>query len=239
MKKTILLAYLIATTVATIKAQNNAGEKIAPATENIIYKAQKSDYTVEALLNLQTGSQGIGIGLNELKIRYFYKNNFAFRCRFKYSSTNYSNKLYDYNLSNPPADVKETDNEFNLALGAEYHFTGTPKLSPYLGAELGMGLSNQKLTATNFDGHQYSMGDNYEKSITGGQSFLIGLVFGADYYITKGVYLGGEISYGFGYQFNGYQNENMPNSAKTTKELSTTYGMVLQANSGLRIGVKF
>jgi hypothetical protein len=65
-------------------------------------------------------------------------------------------------------------------------------------------------------------------------------VFGADYYFTKNVYLGSEISFGYTYQFNGYQrNWNNQSNTATESKLTTTMGLGLAVNPGVRLGVRF
>ncbi len=205
-------------------------------------KAEKGNKTIETTLNLQTGSAPIGITISEIRMRYFLKQNIALRSRLAFNfdqSTDYS---YDgMNPSNPPFTVNQQSTDFKLILGVEKHFSGTEKLSPFIGAEAGIGVSNMSKDGTNtINGVTYT--ENGQMSLINSGAFSVygGLVFGADYYFLPSIYIGAEIGYGFGYQDNGtaqYWN----NGNNETKEvfLGSRMGFTLQANSGIRLGIKF
>ena len=209
------------------------------AQTEIPFKSGKKNVTVEATLNLITGSSAISFGASDLRIRYFLSDQIALRTRLNYSSTSFTNNYYSFNYTDPAGKSVEDQNSMGIAVGAEYHFAGTPKLSPYAGAEFGFNSVSGNITGTNYDGRQYSIGDNYEGSISGGGGFTAGLVAGADYYIVHGIYIGGEIGYGYSYLFDGYLNSSLNGVKAVEKELSTTTGFGLATNAGIRIGVRF
>lgn len=211
----------------------------ALAQTELPYKSGKKNVTVEATLNLITGSDKISLGANDLRIRYFLSDKIAFRTRLNYASNSYTNNLYGFSSSDPMGQTTENSSSTGFALGAEYHFPGTSRLSPYAGIEIGMSMASGDLTGVNFDGRQYSPGSNYVATVTGGGGFSSGIVAGADFYIVHGIYIGGEIGYGYNYQFNGYLNASLNGVNDQEKELSTTSGFGLATNAGIRIGVRF
>lgn len=205
-------------------------------------KADKSDKTIETTLNFQTGNAPIGITISEIRMRYFLKKNIALRTRLAFNFD--QNTDYSYsplNPTNPPITINQQSTDFKLILGIEKHFAGTEKLSPYMGAEGGIGLSTMSKDGTNtLDGISYTENGQMSFVNSGGLSVYGGLVFGADYYFLPSLYLGAEIGYGFGYQDYG-TSEYWNNNTNETKlvSLGSRMGFTLQTNSGIRLGLKF
>lgn len=88
---------------------------------------------------------------------------------------------------------------WNIKPGIERHFSGTNRLSPYIGAELDIaGQSSKEVTPTAIDAD-----DNFymvtEKNKNKGGFFRIGanVLAGFDVYVTKHLYLGTELGFGF------------------------------------------
>ena len=101
----------------------------------------------------------------------------------------------DDNLNNE--ELKDKDRFYNLVLkpGIERHFSGTDKLSPYVGAEalIGYGLYSNS--------SEYQDANDVEATkITNGFFTLgAGVFAGVDYYFVESLYLGVEIGYGMTY----------------------------------------
>lgn len=210
--------------------------------ESFAQKAVQKNLTLEATLNLQVGGAPINFQISEIKMRYFLKNNIALRTRFAYTFSN--NTDFVYNALNPailPFTLKSKQSSFNLGIGFEKHFTGTEKLSPYLGAEVGFGLNSNSLNGTNtFNGQSYSEGSTFTAQTVNSNNIYCGLIFGADYYIVPSVYIGAEIGYGLSVQNYGTRqiwNSNSPEIIENS--LGSGLGFGLQANPGVRIGIKF
>lgn len=205
--------------------------------------AQKTNdkFTVEANLNFQTGSSPINLEIPSIRLRFFPKDNFAVRVLAGYTQFKQEYNIYDQGNFNNSAKVKQSSWNFDFALGGEYHFPGTEKLSPYLGGQIGFELLGASTKGNNtLNGFTYSANAQYESSISGGAGFSAGLVFGADYYLFKNIYVGGEIAYGYSYVFQGYQESwNNQSNVRITTEQSTFSGFGLSANSGIRIGIRF
>ncbi|MDR1459104.1 MAG: hypothetical protein LBI60_02695 [Bacteroidales bacterium] len=128
---------------------------------------------------------------------------------------------------------------FGLNLGANYHFKGTERISPYVGAILGVGFLNQseRITTLNF------VSDDHSRSKQGGLYMDLAVVTGFNWYIVNGLYLGAEV--GLGLEF-----------VKDLKSLTTTkiggtettvtvnpshseIGLNFYANPAIRLGWKF
>ena len=149
-----------------------------------------------------------------------------------------------YNVITPtiaPFTLKSKSSNFNVALGLEKHFTGTDKLSPYFGGEVGFGLNSNSLNGINTEnGQQYLEGGTFTAQTVGGNNFYAGLVFGADYYFISSIYIGAELGYGFAIENYGKRQIWNSNSTEVVENsLGSGMGFGLQANPGIRIGIKF
>lgn len=207
----------------------------------IAQKADKGNKTIEATLNFQTGNAPINLTISEIRMRYFIKQDIALRTRLAFNFNQNTDYSYDFmNPTKPPFTINQQSNDFKLILGVEKHLSGTEKLSPYFGAEAGMGISNMSKDGTNtLDGTTYSENGKMSLINSGGFSVYGGLLFGADYYFLPSIYLGAEIGYGFGYQDNGTAQFWNNNNETRKIVLGSRMGFTLQTNSGIRLGIKF
>ncbi len=205
-------------------------------------KAEANDLTLEATLNLQVGGAPISFNVSEIRMRYFLTSKDAIRVKVAYELTSGTN--YVYSPMDPtlmPFTLKSSSSNLNFGLGYERHFKGTEKLSPYIGAEAGFGTSTLKTEGINtFNGMELSEGSTFLSQNTGAYTIYGGLVFGADYYIVPHLYIGAELAYGFGYSNFGNREVYNSNTATTiVNTLGSGMGFGLQANPGIRIGLKF
>ncbi len=205
-------------------------------------KAEAQDLTLEATLNLQVGGAPISFEVSEIRMRYFLNSKLALRTKFAFDLM--SSTDYVYNPMDPtvmPFTLESSASNFTLGLGIEKHFTGTDKLSPYIGAEVGFGISSNQVNGTNtYNGLDYSAGSTFSAETSGATQVYAGLIFGADYYIVPHVYIGAELAYGIGFEslgertiYNSYSGTLIKNT------LGSAVGFGLQANPGVRIGLKF
>lgn len=209
---------------------------------SIAQKAEAKDLTLEATLNLQVGGAPISFNVSEIRMRYFLTSKDAIRVKVAYEMTSGTN--YVYSPMDPtliPFTLKYSSSKLNLGIGYEHHFKGTEKLSPYFGGEAGFGISTLKTEGINtFNGIELSEGSTFTSQNTGAYNVYAGLVFGADYYIVPHLYVGAELAYGFGYSNFGNREVYNSNTATTiVNTLGTGIGFGLQANPGIRIGLKF
>jgi hypothetical protein len=211
-------------------------------TEAKAQKAVQKDLTIEATLNLQVGGAPINFQISEIRMRYFLKNNIAVRTKFAFGYSNSTDYVYNViNPTIPPFTLKSKSSNFNVALGLEKHFAGTDKLSPYFGGEVGFGLNSNSLNGINTEnGQQYLEGGTFTAQSVGGNSFYTGLVFGVDYYFIPSIYIGAELGYGFAIRNYGTRQIWNSNSAVVVENsLGSGMGFGLEANPGIRIGIKF
>ena len=114
---------------------------------------------------------------------------------------------------------KKTELGWNIRPGFEHHYAGTSRLSPYMGAELDIaGQSSKEITPMGVDatGKSEEVTVMTEKNKNKGGFMRIGVnvIGGFDAYITKHLYLGTELGFGF-------QMVNYKKYEKTTAYPST------------------
>lgn len=200
-----------------------------------------SKNTIEVNVNLQTGSSPISFDAPSLRLRRFIKDDLAFRALVAVSTFSNTDQVYDQGNRSNFGTTTQSNWNFNVGVGAEKHIKSTDKLSVYVGAQAMFAAGGGSFKGTNTaNGFTYVSGGEFKNSISGGYGFGLMGVFGADYYFTKNVYVGSEISFGYTYQFNGYQlNWNNQTNAATETQLATTMGLGIAVNPGVRLGVRF
>jgi opacity protein-like surface antigen len=84
-----------------------------------------------------------------------------------------------------------------ISLGADKHFAGTDKLSPYVGADLVFGMGNSSEKWDKYDGFGYDA--DVTATIKSPETMIgLNLVAGTDYYFAENIYVGLELGLGFG-----------------------------------------
>lgn len=168
------------------------------------YKPKKGTITTE--VGLVGGLNNTDFALNSnatttaVKFRYFFKDDMALRIGLGVNS----NKTEQVDNSNP-ANVgtlinRNSNNLINL--GIEKHFTGADRLSTYAGADLLIGFKGAKGEYSE-NGYSYEIKGATIDPSTGNPAgnastdFGFRLFTGADYYITKKVFLGVEAGLNF------------------------------------------
>jgi outer membrane protein W len=204
-----------------------------------IEKPTTEKHSIEVNLNFQVGSAPISLEAPSIKYRYFLNPHLAARTELAASLFQNSSRIYNSNYDDF-GTINQSSWNINWSVGAEHHFAGTKRLSPYLGgvAQIQTGGASQEGTNT-FNGFNYSQGDQYSNYISGSFGWGAGVVFGADYYILKNVFVGAEITYGYGRVFNGYQQVWSTRSGLTTETKLASYGSLGMSNSGIRLGIRF
>lgn len=150
-------------------------------------KAAGGDVTLEANVNILGNNVTLSNSLNQVRVRYFLGEDLAARLGAHLS----------FNTNIPAPDTKTRAIEFSIAPGLEKHFAGTNRLSPYLGAELVLGLrsAHSEFDGTGSSGVEvkgsFGPTDNTNRGF-----FLVGLgaVGGFDFYVAKHLYVGYELS---------------------------------------------
>jgi hypothetical protein len=225
---------------------------VAFAAVGTIAFAQKpvaGDRTAEVGLNLQTGTAPINYNVPELRFRMFKSDDMAYRLRVNLGSQTTTDKFSFEGAGAFDWEAK-TGTGFGIAIapGIEKHFAGTKRLSPYVGAELGIGFNTGgSIDVTNGSSANIidaAKDDSY--SFNGGSQLSIGLgaVMGADYYVADGVYLGVEFGLGL---FNiasvgeGEEKTKVGAGAEVTNKTATSSTTTIfgVAGGGVRLGYKF
>jgi hypothetical protein len=172
-------------------------------------------FTTELNINPFEGELSLNNALNQIKVRYFFAGNSALRMGLTYNSKKTKSESSNSYGTNPYSreDERKTAT-VGLNFGAEKHFSGTRRLSPYLGAELVVASksSSQTLTSTS----QSTTPATTETEVKGAWQTVtivnnnvfvssyeergffqygLNLVGGFDFYIAKNLYLGYEVAY--------------------------------------------
>lgn len=200
-----------------------------------------SKNTLEVNVNLQTGTSPISFDAPSLRLRRFIKDDLALRALVAVSTFSNTDRIYDAGNRANFGITTQNNWNFNIGVGVEKHIKSTEKLSAYIGGQVMFATGGGSFKGTNTpNGFTYVSGGEFKNSISGGFGFGLMGVFGADYYFTKNVYVGSEISFGYTYQFNGYQlNWNNQTNTATETQLATTMGLGIAVNPGVRLGVRF
>lgn len=212
-------------------------------------KPAAGDMTLETQFSLDMGGPN-GFTTPEIRYRYFLSEGMAARVRLGINSASNTRAIDNGAVNNKETgEIKTSQFGFELGLGIEKHLSGTNKLSPYFGGELFLGSQGAaQTTATGSnDGLTWTgKEDTYETS--GGGTFNLGLkgVFGADYYFTESIYLGGEMGWGFRMGSTSEQTEKVKvgtaaavENVLTRERSSFNIGMMNFPTASVRFGVKF
>jgi outer membrane protein W len=200
-----------------------------------------------------------GAGLNsfnytvpELRFRYFIADNMAIRARLSLGSSSSTDKE---KVTSGGADIdveRKVSSGFNLGLapGIEMHFAGTERLSPYYGAQLNLSLGGATTTEYKnalggVPGAYTGVANGNKATNKTGSTFGLGVsaFMGADYYITDGVFVGGEFGLGlFGLSSTG-EGENSSTTGGTTTTTKTgtssSFNLFGVTAGGVRLGFRF
>ena len=152
-------------------------------------------FSLEGQLSYNTSS--LSFNAPSLRMRYFIMDDLA--ARVSLSINNASTKDYYYELPDNAGGEGTEINKTSLtmiSLGAEKHFAGTEKLSPYVGADLVFGMGNTSAKWDKFDGTGYNA-DFTAAAKAPISMFGINLVAGTDYYFAENFYVGLELGLGF------------------------------------------
>ncbi len=167
-------------------------------------KASTGHLAMELNINPFRGDLSLNNALNQIKLRYFTSDNFAIRLAF-----NIDVKKKETTVTNPYGTNPFISNEnkkytgFGVNVGVEKHFTGTKRLSPYIGFEFSFGtkFSNYTLddgtVKTKIDGAWRSttlVNNNfvYGYEEKGYVKYGFNLLGGFDFYVAKNFFVGYE-----------------------------------------------
>ncbi|MES2800069.1 MAG: outer membrane beta-barrel protein [Bacteroidota bacterium] len=163
--------------------------------------AQKATSDTPMSLEGQVGfnTSTLSFSSPAIRFRYFVTENIAVRATLGMSFGTTNEMFYEDEALNSGGEgtYTEKSSSWNLAVGAEYHFAGTDRLSPYAGLDIGFGGGSDSYMGENSDGSSYvadfSMEGKDPMSMIG-----VNLVAGTDFYFAENFYLGLELGLGFG-----------------------------------------
>ncbi|ABG57301.1 hypothetical protein [Cytophaga hutchinsonii] len=259
MKKIITIASLLAFTLAANAQQETTVTTTTTVPVTRAYKPGAGDVLAEI------GFLAGGIGANptslqnsafggvspQLKFRYFLQDQVALRIGFGFTQTAEKNRYYEANPGSGEGFARDAYSRFDLNAGLEKHFTGTGRLSTYVGADLLFQKVGASTKWENSDGNTFVDGQKRQTKgfNTAGDnaSFGFGLraVSGADYYFVEKVYLGAEFGWGFVASKEGKtKDETTPAGGGATNTVETkstggTFNLAPSLTAGLRLGFIF
>ncbi|MDR0803040.1 outer membrane beta-barrel protein [Fluviicola sp.] len=134
-----------------------------------------------------------------LRFRYFVTDNIAVRLSLGFNSAKRTENFYQNENDNSGGSGTYVTKlgTTTIGIGAEYHFKGTGRLSPYAGLDINFGMGKFSTDGKQTDGNTWVSADYAEKSVQKTGGFGIGLVGGTDYYFVENFYLGVELGLGF------------------------------------------
>ena len=197
MKKILMVAALAATSIVAAQAQSEFKPKAGDVTTDVslfangLFANPTALYKGNVASGASVGTNSGSINLNTvgvLKGRYFFQDDLALRLSLGLSSPSVKSTLEETNHS---LENKYRATTLYFGLGVEKHFTGTDRLSPYVGAELHVGsyTTNAESNDTRTVGTIVTK-TNQQIKAAPGFTFGGGLFMGADYYIAPKVFLG-------------------------------------------------
>lgn len=227
---------------STYNSATNSTSNTVPSANSssiTINKQKKGNYNIEALVNV--GSSGIGIGIDELKIRYYYSKNRAYRARFSGIIKSDLNDISPNKTTR--SEVKYDRQKLLIAGGMEEHYNHSNRINSYVGFEVGGWYDKESTKASNSkDGISFAQGYSYEKTLTESALFING-VAGLDYYLNSQFYMGAEIMVGVSNRTSNYSGVRViaGNSIESQTGFYSGGGFEghLTYSKGIRFGYKF
>jgi hypothetical protein len=207
MKKTIALLFIAVFAVGYTYAQQN--------------KQVAGSKNLEVLFAPLGGSP---ISLGGIKYRSFSSETSAFRVSV-FVGFDSSTDVSLGGGSDGLGELNSTSSTFDFSVrpGLEKHFTGTDKLSPYIGGEVLVGFSS----STEKD-EMYATEAFENKTKNGSLTFGLNALAGVDYYFAQNIYLGAE--FGFGFSFESMMDQKETSTAEGAEDIITPKG------SGINLG---
>ena len=204
--KTFLLALAASAMAAfssyaqTIPTDSAAATALKPKAKSI---------ATELNVNPFNGTISLNNSINQLKFRYFTAANLAVRLGFngqRESSSIENSNPYGTNSYRNEEDRSSTT--FGLNLGVEKHFSGTRRLSPYVGAdltfekrstehEITQGQTITTITGAWREATYYSNGYSYTYNQRGYSRYGLNVLTGFDFYMAQNLFFGYEMHFGF------------------------------------------
>lgn len=223
------------------------------STDNL--KPNAKSFTTELNVNPFNGQVNLNNSLNQIKFRYFTSPTVALRFGFNISRIDSVNNVDNpYGTNSYFSNDEKTSTTIGINLGIEKHFTGTKRLSPYIGADLsitnkssGETIANNGSTTTVTNAWDYAYVNNgvlYTQTQQNAYTrFGLNLFTGFDFYIAKHFFFGYEFNYNIGktswkeVSVTTTPSTGTNTSSASTKNSNFTFGPSLI--NGIRLGYSF
>ena len=194
-----------------------------------VYKPAARNFTAEVNFNPFSSSP---VSINYLRARKFLTDQKALRLGL----------LLGFKNQQPQDKIDQSSFEINIRPGYEWHFAGTERLSPYLGADIDVAFKTAKY---NNNGNQSvyvnSVNGAWDSNGTEHGFFRFGgnILAGVDFYLIKKLYMG--VEFGYGFQLTNYSDivVTTQGGGSTTAAGGTNFQLGPNYNSSLRLGFVF
>ena len=186
------------------------------------FKPEAGDFSLElnytpGILSGNNSSAGFKLPEYGLKGRLFVGDRFAVKLNLGFSTNSTNDKTY---ITNPDNSVTTTEDisgrtSFSIMPGIEYHFGNYKRVSPYVGAAVGINVGNR--VSRDVTGNVSS------KTVSPTFGFAVQAAAGVDVYICKGLYAGLEMGLGYGLDKTGRgKTSTVDNTGATTESQGNT-----------------
>ena len=204
------------------------------------FKPEAGDFSLElnytpGILSGNNSSAGFNLPEYGLKGRLFVGDRFAVKLNLGFSTNSTNDKTY---ITNPDNSVTTTEDisgrtSFSIMPGIEYHFGNYKRVSPYVGAAVGINVGNR--VSRDVTGNVSS------KTVSPTFGFAVQAAAGVDVYICKGLYAGLEMGLGYGLDKTGRgKTSSVDNTGATTESqgnsdsITSSFGFF--ATPSIRVG---
>jgi hypothetical protein len=209
MKKTIALLFIAVFAVGYTYAQQN--------------KQVAGSKNLEVLFAPLGGSP---ISLGGIKYRSFSSETSAMRVAVFVGLQSSTDVMLGGSDGETEMNSKSGSFDISVRPGLEKHFTGTDKLSPYIGGEVLIGFSSESQIDENYD---FFEDEIYEETTKNGSlTFGLNALAGVDYYFAQNIYLGAE--FGFGFSFESMNDTKFESTQNDVDDVTSPNG------SGINLG---
>ena len=199
------------------------------------FKPEAGDFSLElnytpGILSGNNSSAGFKLPEYGVKGRLFVGDRFAVKLNLNFSTNSTNDKTY---ITNPDNSVTTTEDisgrtSFSIMPGIEYHFGNYKRVSPYVGAAVGINVGNRT-------------GNVSSKTVSPTFGFAVQAAAGVDVYICKGLYAGLEMGLGYGLDKTGRgKTSSVDNTGATTESqgnsdsITSSFGFF--ATPSIRVG---
>lgn len=204
------------------------------------FKPEAGDFSLElnytpGILSGNNSSAGFKLPEYGVKGRLFVGDRFAVKLNLGFSTNSTNDKTY---ITNPDNSVTTTEDisgrtSFSIMPGIEYHFGNYKRVSPYVGAAVGINVGNR--VSRDVTGNVSS------KAVSPTFGFAVQAAAGVDVYICKGLYAGLEMGLGYGLDKTGRgKTSSVDNTGATTESqgnsdsITSSFGFF--ATPSIRVG---